>query len=141
MATTTTSTTPKEASTFKRVAFTYNFENEDDAVTYALAPHPDVERAVWQIERGDSGNLHAQGFFRLTEGVTWRLNRAKKYAAGDRADLRAHIESAKGTDGDNWLYCTDDGKRVLGAEPQLFGQWEGHKEGSGSNKKQQYPQL
>ena len=80
---------------------------------------PGLERFVYQLERGERGTLHIQGyvnFGRTQRSFTWMRH-------GDRLGPRCHIEPAKGTPEQNYAYCTKLATRV--GEPK-FGGFDGH---------------
>lgn len=90
---------------FRRWCFTLN--NYDEAELVSLrsslsAPENKIRYAVWGKEVGAEGTPHIQGYF--SSGKTYRLKGAKKLV-GDRA----HLEAAKGSEEDNYKYCTKDG--------------------------------
>lgn len=57
-----------------------------------------VKFAIGQLERGESGNLHAQAYIRFTGNH--RLSNVRSIFPG------AHAEVAKGNEADNIAYCT-----------------------------------
>jgi len=75
---------------------------------------PDVVGfAVWQLERGERGTLHYQGYVEFKESK--RLTGAKRYFG-----CNPHLESRRGSQTDCIAYCTKESSRVLG--PWKFGE-------------------
>jgi len=77
---------------------------------------PDVKRAVYQEEIGENGTHHLQGFVVFNKRK--RITQVK-----EAIDDRAHLEVAKGTQMQNYKYCTKDDTRVAGSEPDIIGDW------------------
>jgi len=92
----------------KNWCFTFNNPNEQ------LVFHPDVTQyAVWQLERGEQGTLHFQGYVEFKESK--RLAGVRKALGGN-----PHVESRRGTQAQAIAYCSKEGSRVLG--PWKFGE-------------------
>lgn len=71
---------------------------------------------VYQIERGQQGTLHAQGYVQLVNKK--RLRQVKEIVG-----RRAHVEDAKGNPVQNRVYCTKEQGRERG--PFEFGSMSG----------------
>ena len=91
----------------KRWCFTVNNFTKDewlsilDKVTDKV-----VKYAVIGEETADSGTVHLQGYVRFK--TSQRLTSVKKYVG-----RRAHVEACRGSEEENKLYCTKDGKILL----------------------------
>ena len=91
----------------KRWCFTLNnFDNDEwlrivDRVTDKV-----VKYAVIGEETGKSRTVHLQGYIRFK--TKQRMTSVKKHVG-----KRAHVEICKGTEEENKLYCTKDGKIML----------------------------
>ena len=77
--------------------FTDNNPAQDD-ITPILASSPNVRYATWQVERGDNGTRHLQGY--LEWKTTQRLAACKKLLD------RAHWEIRRGSQKEAIQYCT-----------------------------------
>lgn len=71
-----------------------------------LPVHPKERYVVWQLEAGENGTPHYQGYIELTAGV--RLGSLKKWLP------TAHFEGRKGTRDQARDYCTKSDSRVDG---------------------------
>lgn len=80
----------------------------------------DIRYAVWQLEIGDSGNLHHQGYVEFTR------SRRRAFALGILPD--AHWEVARADRNYNHDYCTKEACRVEG--PWEIGVFEPLKQGT-----------
>lgn len=95
----------------KNWCFTYN--NPDEQLSF----HPAVVvYAVWQLERGEHGTLHYQGYVEFKESK--RLAGVKKALGGN-----PHVEPRRGSQAQAIAYCSKEGTRVLG--PWRFGEPSG----------------
>lgn len=95
--------------------FTLNNPNVE-VITDNPAVWPQVEWAVWQLERGESGTLHYQGY--VIFNVKKRLSACKTVCP------RAHWEPRRGAHRDAHAYCSKEDTRVegpffVGVEPHL----------------------
>lgn len=78
---------------------------------------PDLmEYLVWQIESGEEGTTHIQGYVRFKKVVSF--NSVKQHIGTDRV----HLEVAKGTEQQNKDYCTKADTRV--AEGEEWGEFK-----------------
>lgn len=93
--------------TFRQFCFTLN--NPEEGALEALVNHANFRYCVCQLEKGDSGTPHIQGYAQLVRPM--RLNALKLLLP------RAHIEKARGSLESNRAYCTK-------AEGRLDGPWE-----------------
>lgn len=77
-----------------------------------------IKYAVWQLEKGEQGTPHLQGFVQLTRAqrMSWLKNVCSKDAEGCIFHVfdRAHLAVAKGTADQNKKYCTKPEGRVEG---------------------------
>ena len=95
-----------------RICFTLNNYTEEEAVSLTNKVtfyHNDgyVKFAVIGCEKGESGTPHLQGFLHLDDKPK---NCGIKFWREHFGELsRAHLENARGSDGDNDEYCTKDG--------------------------------
>lgn len=74
----------------------------------------EVAYMVWQRERGKEGTEHIQGYIRFN--TRKRFNTVKNYFSVPEI----HVEAAKGTEDQNFKYCTKEDTRVEG--PWIFGE-------------------
>ena len=65
-----------------------------------------VKYCVVGEETGETGTLHLQGYVRFSS--VQRMTGVKKIVG-----LRAHVETCRGSEEENKLYCTKDGKVLL----------------------------
>jgi len=86
--------------------FTLNNPTEDEknALSNCL---PDERYCVYQLEKGDSGTPHMQGYCYFEQRKS--LRQVKTYIG-----QRAHCEPAKGSPSQNRTYCTKDEGRLDG---------------------------
>lgn len=97
------------ASPVKNWCFTINNPTEEDKTRlHGLRDNNDIKFVVFQLESGDNGTPHYQGYLQLDKKK--RLAQVKLYI-GDRA----HLEVARGSPDDNITYCTK--------QPRLDGPW------------------
>lgn len=97
--------------------FTYNNPTHSgDAFRDALIALPHVRYFVFQLERGESGTPHYQGYIEFKENVTWTALRRV---------APMHVEKRQGTRAQAREYCmsTDKDGEVL-SPPCEWGQWE-----------------
>lgn len=93
----------------KRWCFTVN--NPGD---YRPPYNPlDQQYLVWQLERGENGTTHVQGYCRFARKI--RLSQVKRILDSERL----HGETAKGNEQQNKDYCTKADTRISG--PFEFG--------------------
>jgi hypothetical protein len=88
--------------------FTINNPTEADDPGAVLQPLGDTVRyAVWQLERGENGTPHYQGF------VLWK-GRGRRLQGMKELFPRAHLEVARGRCQENRDYCTKEEGRLEG---------------------------
>ena len=100
-----------------------------------------VKHIVYQLERGDQGTPHLQGYIQLsrTQRMSWLKKVTSKTADGEVFNVfdRAHLIVAKGNADQNKAYCTK-------AEGRLEGPWtigEAPKQGDRTDLKEAAEQL
>lgn len=81
----------------------------------AAAQVPPCTYAVFQVEVGESGNLHLQGYFEFNKRMT--LNQVHNHCGG-----HAHCELAKGNQQQCIDYCTKEDTRMPDTEPKSYGE-------------------
>lgn len=81
----------------------FTINNPDEQLSF----NDDVGFAVWQLEVGDNGTPHFQGYVEFKDSK--RLAGCRKALGG-----RAHVESRRGSQAEAVAYCTKEGTRVLG---------------------------
>jgi len=86
----------------------------NNPLTNDLPPSDDIRYASWQLERGDSGTLHLQGYVELTKPRTLAWLRC--WLPG------AHFEARRGTREQARDYSRKEDSRVAG--PFELGSWE-----------------
>lgn len=102
----------------RRWCFTLNNPSDDQQQgTLELSMH--MRGAVYQVERGEQGTLHLQGYVEFTRPM--RLGALKTIMP------RAHWEPARGTAGQAKAYCTKEESRVNG--PFFLGEELGGEQG------------
>lgn len=104
----------KKMTKFRAACFTLNNYTEED-VTRIEAFGRSITYLVFQRERGvEGGTPHLQGYAYAPNPKSlrgWKRNIGE----------RAHIESARGSAGDNRKYCTKEDTREPGTEPVEVG--------------------
>jgi len=101
----------------KNWCFTINNYSDVEAMKVGeLATSADAQYLVYQIERGESGTEHLQGYVQMKKRKTLAV---MKRLLGDRT----HLEMAKGTPIQNKEYCTKEDTRVYG--PFEYGEMKG----------------
>lgn len=75
---------------------------------------PDSQYMVYQIEEGETGTTHVQGYIEFTQ--TRRLSAVKRMLGG-----RCHLERRRGTRDQARAYCMKEESRVEG--PFEYGTW------------------
>lgn len=109
-----------------RICFTINNYTEDERVVFfnkLQFHHLDghVKYAIVGSEVGQNGTPHLQGFIHLDD-KNIGLRQWREYF-GELS--RAHIENARGTDGDNREYCSKDGDFFeLGTPLEKTSKWD-----------------
>lgn len=93
---------PPERNQGRRWCFTLNNPPAD----FALATWANLRGAVWQIERGEQGTEHVQGYC--------EFDSPKRLGAVRQLCPRAHWELARGTSQQNQAYCSKEEGRVAG---------------------------
>lgn len=94
---------------------TYNNPHEDKVTLESfmeLIQASGASRAIAQLERGDNGTPHIQGFFEF-ENQRYAKSVKKLFFPG-----QPHIEAAKSAF-DSWVYCSKEDTRIEG--PREFG--------------------
>ena len=85
---------------------------------------PIVRYVIWQLERGDEGTSHVQGYMELKRPT--RMSQVKNFTADMH---RAHLEPRRGTREEARDYCRKEETRVEG--PYEYGEWledgQGHR--------------
>lgn len=93
-------------------------DNNPDYEPMELPQHPEEKYCSWQLEKGESGTLHIQGYIELKKQMT--LSAMKAWLPG------AHFEPRKGTREEARDYTMKDDSRVAGPfERGEFGQEQG----------------
>lgn len=101
----------------KNYCFTLNNPTDDDTQLLADLAVDDIRigkcvaYVVYQLEAGENGTQHYQGYIQFTKRST--LATAKRIVG-----LRAHLEVARGTPKDNEQYCTKEPRL---SDPVRFG--------------------
>lgn len=90
--------------------FVYNNPPEELDLTAIFASHPTVVYAVWQLERGEEGTPHYQGYVQFST----QASHTHVHAYGAEVK-RGHWQPARGNPEQNEVYCTK--------EPRLGGPW------------------
>lgn len=101
-----------------RVSFTVNNYEASDLETiekYIEANETRIQYMVCGLEEGANGTPHIQGFVHLKEdpkkcGIKFWKNELKW-------SQPAHYENARGTDEQNYMYCSKDGPFITAGEP------------------------
>ena len=96
----------------KRWCFTVNNPDEWRPVWNPIT----MDYLVWQLERGEAGTVHVQGYIVLKKRT--RLNAAKEIIGSQSV----HMEPSKGSEEQNKQYCTKEDTRVEG--PFEFGMFD-----------------
>lgn len=86
----------------KRWCFTLNNYDEAELVSLCESLQKEARYAIVGKEKGDSGTPHLQGYASFRKA--YRLTGFKKLVG-----IRVHAEPAKGTEEDNYRYCSKDG--------------------------------
>ena len=91
----------------KRWCFTLNnYTNEEWLHIVAKMTSKDVKYCVIGEEVGENGTVHLQGYVRYTKKT--RMAGVKKTVG-----MRAHVETCRGSEEENKMYCVKDGKVLL----------------------------
>jgi hypothetical protein len=98
----------------RHFCFTFNNPGAADLVTL-FTIKPEVRYAIWQLEKGESGTPHYQGYIELVK--TCRVSSMAKLIP------RAHFEVRRGTREEAREYCRKDEGRLAG--PWEYGTWTG----------------
>jgi len=93
-----------------RWCFTINFKSRENAWEGEKLPPigPPVRYRIYQVETGDTGTVHFQGYLECKPAST--LAELKRLCGFDRA----HFERARGTREENAAYCSKEEGRVAG---------------------------
>lgn len=91
--------------------FTWNNPNEDEVLVPQAWPTDKYNYLVYQLEEGEAGTPHLQGYINFKNPV--RFSEFRTWFPGNSA----HIAIAKGSAGQNKTYCTKE-------EGRLQGPWE-----------------
>jgi len=73
---------------------------------------PAVNYSICQLEKGEQGTIHVQGYMRLANGKA--MNAFKKYLEKEFDCPGAHVEHARGTEEDSIKYCSKSDTRLAG---------------------------
>lgn len=113
---TSTSIVESTSSRVRNWCFTINNPTltESDNLSALFATSPDVRYLVYQVEEGEQGTRHIQGYIELTKAT--RLNTMKRLISP-----RAHLEIRRGTRQQARDYCMKEESRVEG--PFEYGEW------------------
>lgn len=99
-----------------RACFTLNNFTQNDVshlIDWVTLNQEKVGYFICGEEIGQSGTPHLQGYLRLKEVKRYGIKHWKSIIGP-----RAHIEAARGNDGENYKYCTKDGIYVETGELQ-----------------------
>jgi len=102
---------PSETSRARSWCFTLNNPDENEVLLPQSWPCDNYNYLVYQLETGEAGTPHLQGYISFKNPV--RFAEFRKYFI----DARAHVAVAKGTASQNRVYCTKE-------EGRLDGPWE-----------------
>lgn len=107
----------------RRWCLTLNNPEEDEIGWLIHLKEGTIKRAIFAHEVGEEGTPHIQGFIHFKNACT--LSAVKKRLQSKRW----HLEEARGTDYEAWVYCLKDGKILhqIGEEPNEEGElsdWE-----------------
>lgn len=86
-------------------AFTFTINNYNESTLTTIRNIPSWDKFVYicfQKEVGASGTPHLQGYIQLSTRV--RFTQVK-----DKLGGRAHLEDSRGSDQDNYIYCSKEG--------------------------------
>lgn len=86
----------------RRWCFTLNNYDEAELVSLRETLSKEARYAIFGKEKGESGTPHLQGYVSFSK--TYRLKGVKKLVGE-----RSHCEVAKGSEEDNFKYCSKDG--------------------------------
>lgn len=100
----------------RNFCFTLNISNDDQLRELDFSLVPSVRYAVWQLEMGESGQLHYQGYVELSSPQRW----SALHVAGLTG---AHFEGRRGSRDQARDYCRKEDSRVDG--PFEYGTWTG----------------
>lgn len=103
----------------RRITFTLN--NPVTAPGTDLTTIPYVRYAIYQLEKGEEGTRHFQGYLEMTQAVRWSHFRGTSLQG-------AHFERAKGDQHSNIVYCSKEEGKIEG--PWEFGEKENGGQGS-----------
>lgn len=105
---------------FKKWVFTINNPQDgDDPSVLFDSVRDSIRYAVWQLEQGENGTPHYQGF------VLWK-SRGRRFRGMKELMPRAHLEPAKGRCVDNKKYCTKEEGRIDGPCWIIGGDYNGY---------------
>lgn len=102
----------KQSVRSNRVCFTLNNYTEEEITllsAWITLHEKDLMFAVVGKEKGESGTPHLQGFLHLKSAYLKAKNGTVSFWKQVPGLLRAHFESARGTDEDSKKYCSKDG--------------------------------
>lgn len=103
---------------YQKWQFTLNNPSDEEKAHLAdvlLRPWKHLLQLVCQLEQGESGTPHFQGFCKFA--VQRSLRSVKKVLSE-----RAHLEPARGSSWDNYVYCTKSEGRL--EQPIVFGEFK-----------------
>jgi len=105
-------------------AWCFRWSNPDWALTpEEVSQWPDIRAGTWQLEIGEEGTVHYQGYFEFTRAVYMGTLKTILHAA--------HWERRKGTQQEARDYCMKEDTRLEG--PFNFGVWAAAGKRSGFN--------
>jgi len=110
----------------------FRWSNPDGALTAEeVSQWPDIRAGVWQLEIGEEGTVHYQGYFEFTRAVYMGTLKTILHAA--------HWERRKGTQQQAKEYCMKEETRLEG--PFNFGVWASEAKGGRTNEFQRAIEL
>lgn len=92
----------------KNVVFTCNNPSEHD-LARLREQQSNLNFYIWQIERGNSGTRHIQGYCQLRGDSYWGIKKWKQYFTS-----RFHFDKARGSPEANITYCSKEEGREEG---------------------------
>ncbi|QSX73080.1 replication-associated protein [Delphin virus 3] len=97
----------------RRWSLTLNNPTAEEWKAVRTIPLGNVTRAIFANETGEEGTPHIQGFIHFKNAKS--LTATKKFLGSNRW----HLEISRGTDFENWTYCTkqDENAVMFGDEP------------------------
>lgn len=102
-------TTPKQVSPALRWCFTLNNYSSDEYSSIVLKLKALCKKYIVAKEVGETGTPHLQGFLRF---------KTKRRPISTFDNSRIHFEKCKGTDAENFEYCSKDGDYIFDGFPK-----------------------